>query len=137
MKYDETQLILPYIQYSIIISSLRNSLDAYFCLKNILFNFFYLLINCQISIFSEKQITNYHNLFYSSSDLKLEHIYTVRLGMYNICTTENTTSEYQVEKVQVHELYATKKPYFDICLLTLANSTDAYEPLCLPSGGKY
>ncbi|CAG9772514.1 unnamed protein product [Ceutorhynchus assimilis] len=67
-----------------------------------------------------------------SSGIKLEHIYTVRLGMYNICTTEPRITEFKVQKVQVHELYQTKKPYFDICLLTLANSTDTFEPLCLP-----
>ncbi|ENN83123.1 hypothetical protein YQE_00513, partial [Dendroctonus ponderosae] len=71
----------------------------------------------------------------NKSAVKLENVYTVRLGLYNICTTEKTVTEYRVDKVQVHELYLTKKPYFDICLLTLANSTEAYEPLCLPSGG--
>ncbi|XP_066252131.1 clotting factor G beta subunit-like [Euwallacea similis] len=70
----------------------------------------------------------------NNTKVKLENIYTVRMGMYNICTIENTTKEYKVDKVQVHELYWSRKPYYDICLLTLVNSTDAYEPLCLPKG---
>lgn len=74
-------------------------------------------------------------IYNRTTGIKLEKIYTVRLGMYNVCRTENTTVDFQVEKVQVHELYLSKQPYFDICLLTLANSTEGFEPICLPSGG--
>ncbi|XP_050303469.1 proclotting enzyme-like isoform X2 [Anthonomus grandis grandis] len=70
----------------------------------------------------------------NKSLIKLEHIYTVRLGMYNICATaEKTAKEFAVEKVQIHELYPTKMPYYDICLLTLSNGTEGFEPLCLPN----
>ncbi|XP_076259325.1 serine protease 33-like [Rhynchophorus ferrugineus] len=68
----------------------------------------------------------------NKTGIKLEDVYTVRLGMYNICSTENTVTEYKVEKVQLHELYMSMKPYYDICLLTLANKTDLYHPICLP-----
>ncbi|CAH1975661.1 unnamed protein product [Acanthoscelides obtectus] len=68
----------------------------------------------------------------SKGDLKLESIYNVKLGVYNICTTESIQTEYRVEKVQVHELYNQKKPYYDICLLTLANETRSFRPICLP-----
>ncbi|KAJ8985361.1 hypothetical protein NQ317_008394 [Molorchus minor] len=65
--------------------------------------------------------------------LRLELIYKVRLGIYNVCVSEDTQKEYNVEKVQVHDLYYTKKPYYDICLLTLSGDTSAYEPICLPA----
>ncbi|XP_060526970.1 transmembrane protease serine 4-like [Cylas formicarius] len=64
---------------------------------------------------------------------KLEDISTVRLGMYNICASEKEVTEYRVVKVEIHELYPKKKPYYDIWLLTLANSTDSYRPVCLPN----
>ncbi|XP_030755690.1 proclotting enzyme-like [Sitophilus oryzae] len=69
----------------------------------------------------------------NKSTIKLEDVYTVKLGLYNICTSEPTVTEFKVQKVQVHELYLSKKPYFDICLLTLTNSTEKYHPICLPS----
>nr|CAI5855494.1 unnamed protein product [Callosobruchus analis] len=68
----------------------------------------------------------------SKGDLKLESIYNVKLGVYNICTTETIQREYRIEKVEVHELYNQKKPYYDICLLTLANETHSFQPICLP-----
>lgn len=58
------------------------------------------------------------------------------MGVYNICKTEKSQREYKIEKVQIHELYYTKKPYYDISLLTLAGETDAYMPICLPDFGK-
>ncbi|XP_056637930.1 clotting factor G beta subunit-like [Diorhabda sublineata] len=64
--------------------------------------------------------------------LTLESIFTVRLGIYNICINESTQKEYSVEKVNVHELYQQKMPYYDICLLKLVGNTDQYRPICLP-----
>lgn len=69
-----------------------------------------------------------------SSTQSLENIYTVKLGVYNICdTSERTQKEYKVEKVQIHESYQSKDPYYDICIITLRNNTDEYLPSCLPS----
>ncbi|KAJ8960534.1 hypothetical protein NQ318_013822 [Aromia moschata] len=49
--------------------------------------------------------------------LRLESIYTVKLGVYNVCTSESSQRE---------------KPYYDICMLTLAADTSDYQPICLP-----
>ncbi|XP_018573675.1 proclotting enzyme-like [Anoplophora glabripennis] len=64
--------------------------------------------------------------------LRLELVYTVKMGVYNICKTERSQREYKIEKVQIHDLYYTKKPYYDISILTLAAETNAYMPICLP-----
>ncbi|XP_049821320.1 proclotting enzyme-like [Aethina tumida] len=68
---------------------------------------------------------------------KLESIYNVSLGMYNNCLAEDHRRSYQIEKVNVHEMYLKKRPFYDIALLTLMGSTSSYKPICLPSlGGK-
>ncbi|KAJ8921473.1 hypothetical protein NQ315_003091 [Exocentrus adspersus] len=65
--------------------------------------------------------------------LRLEEIYTVKLGVYNVCRTdERTQKEYKIQRVQIHDRYYHKKPYYDIALLTLAADTGAYMPICLP-----
>ncbi|KAG5894041.1 hypothetical protein JTB14_037886 [Gonioctena quinquepunctata] len=64
--------------------------------------------------------------------LNLASVYTVKLGVYNICETEQTRRDYSVEKVIIHEKYKEKKPYYDISLLILAGDTNKYLPICLP-----
>lgn len=68
--------------------------------------------------------------------MRLEAVYTVKMGVYNICITENTQKTYNIEKVDIHELYFSKKPYYDIALLTLKEDTAGYQPICLPRSGK-
>ncbi|KAL1510014.1 hypothetical protein ABEB36_004672 [Hypothenemus hampei] len=74
----------------------------------------------------------YKDYLMRNTGRKLEEIYTVRLGVYNICSTEKSVDQFSIEKVQVHELYLKKKPYFDICLLTLKENAAKFEPVCLP-----
>ncbi|XP_017773348.1 PREDICTED: trypsin-like [Nicrophorus vespilloides] len=62
----------------------------------------------------------------------LSRIYTVKLGLYNWCHNESSAKEYHVKKVDVHENYMKKKPYYDICLLTLNRNAEEYTPACLP-----
>ncbi|CAH1119191.1 unnamed protein product [Phaedon cochleariae] len=68
----------------------------------------------------------------SKGFLRLESIYTVKLGIYNICTTESTQREFTIEKVYIHEGYYKNRPYYDLSLLTLQGDTSAYMPICLP-----
>ncbi|CAH0559651.1 unnamed protein product [Brassicogethes aeneus] len=77
----------------------------------------------------------YRNYLTSSSMVlrKLEDVYSVSLGMYNNCITENQRSLFRIEKVNIHELYYTKKPFYDIALLTLIGSTSKYRAICLPA----
>lgn len=67
----------------------------------------------------------------------MEPIYTVKLGVYNICTTEGTQRDFKIEKVEIHEMYYVNTPYYDIALLTLVEDTNAYQPICLPKYGKF
>lgn len=66
----------------------------------------------------------------------MESLYSVRLGVYNVCKSESSQKEYKVIKVLIHELYPIKSPYYDICLLTLDKNTDEFLPACLPIKGK-
>ncbi|CAG9857958.1 unnamed protein product [Phyllotreta striolata] len=68
----------------------------------------------------------------SKGVFKLEQAYIVKLGVYNICTAEKTSRSYTVEKVHIHQLYYTKKPYYDISVLIL-NGDTPYTPICLPT----
>lgn len=73
--------------------------------------------------------------FHRQSTEYLESVYSVRLGIYNVCRTEDSQKEYKVTKVYIHELYATKMPYYDLCLLILDKNTDEFLPACLPTKG--
>lgn len=59
------------------------------------------------------------------------------MGIYNICATEDTQKDYNIEKVIIHEMYYTNNPYYDIALLTLNGDTSFYQPICLPRIGEY
>lgn len=58
------------------------------------------------------------------------------MGVYNICTTEDTQRDYKIEKVTIHENYYSSGPYYDIALLTLKEDTSGYTPICLPNFGE-
>ncbi|XP_019872945.1 proclotting enzyme [Aethina tumida] len=64
--------------------------------------------------------------------IKLESLYTVKLGVYNNCKTEDTVRSFKVARVKIHELYQKHDPYYDVCLLTLDGDAKEFTPLCLP-----
>ncbi|KAJ3650336.1 hypothetical protein Zmor_022030 [Zophobas morio] len=67
-----------------------------------------------------------------SKNKKLEDAYNVSLGIYNRCQKEKTQKTFFIQKVHVHEKYKDNIPYYDVAVLILKESTNTYEPICLP-----
>ena len=67
---------------------------------------------------------------------KLEDAYNVSLGIYNRCQKEKTQKTFFIRKVHVHEKYKDNIPYYDVAVLILKESTNTYEPICLPKSRK-
>ncbi|KAF2887532.1 hypothetical protein ILUMI_18641, partial [Ignelater luminosus] len=65
--------------------------------------------------------------------LKLESIYTIKLGVYNNCQSEPNQRQFRSQKVDLHDNYFTELPYFDIALITLDRDATGFMPVCLPN----
>lgn len=68
--------------------------------------------------------------------LRIEDIYTVKLGVYNVCKDELSQGEYKTKHVQLHEKYFEESPYYDIAVINLDGDTEDYVPVCLPNAGR-
>jgi secreted trypsin-like serine protease len=66
---------------------------------------------------------------------KKENEITVRLGEYDFSKTSNTRTDYGVEKITIHENYATKVYLNDIAVIKIkqhAKFNANIQPICLP-----
>lgn len=88
------------------------------------------IIGCGGSLINSRTVLTAAHCF--NSKTKLENQYVIKLGVYNICTTESTQIEFKAEKVTIHELYPKKNPYYDIALITLKGDASQFTPICLP-----
>ncbi|KAL3278860.1 hypothetical protein HHI36_016381 [Cryptolaemus montrouzieri] len=91
------------------------------------------IVGCGGSLINAKTVLTAAHCFKSTDKTKLEEYYTIKLGVYNICTSESTQTTFKAEKVKIHELYFKKNPYYDIALVTLTTEASQFVPICLPT----
>lgn len=69
--------------------------------------------------------------------MRLEDIYVAKLGVNNICISEEEVQVFAALKIHIQEQYYDDGRYYDIALMVLDKRVTNFVPICLPAASKY